>query len=219
MKLSITEFEERFEKYRESLRQEVHRFMDSAAVFRQITERTYDHLSEINLAPGFFHTVEYSLFNTIILWADKLFDERGDRGLFNFLSFVEYNRDWLTTSELKRRKSYPDGHWMLRDRMPITALSIEEDRSKIRSLVSLANIKLQRDKFHGHFDKEYFFDRSLLQSKAAITWAELDEAGKVMGSILNDYSVDFDGAMYSWNSPSDLGRLLAAAHRRTDYSD
>ena len=188
--------------------------MDSASVFRQITERTHDHLAEINLAPGFFHTVEHALFNTIVLWADKLFDERGERGLFNFLSFIEYNREWLSTKELKRRKSYPDGHWMLKDRIPITALSIEEDRRKIRSLASLASIKLQRDKFHGHFDKDFFFDRSRLNSEAAITWTELNDASAVMGSILNDYSVDFDGVMYSWGSPSDLSRLLAAAGRK-----
>jgi hypothetical protein len=220
MKLSVGEFEERFEKYRETLRQEIHRFRDAAAIFRQITEATHDHLPEINLAPGFFHVVEHSLFNTIILWADKLFDERGERGLFNFLSFIEYNREWLSVDELKRRKSYPDGHWMLQNRVPITAASIEVDREKTRSLASLASIRLRRDKFQGHFDKEYFFDRSRLQSEAAITWPELDEAAEVMGVILNDYSVDFDGAMYSWNSPSDLRRLLrAAARAKTDHGN
>lgn len=149
-----------------------------------------------------------------MLWADKLFDERGERGLFNFLTVVEYNRDWLTTDELKRRRGYPDGHWMLKDRIPITSESIEADRLQIRSLAALRSIRIRRDKFHGHFDKEYFFDRSRLHSEAPITWAELNEAGDVMGKMLNDYSVDFDGQMFSWKAPDDLGRLLKAAARK-----
>lgn len=219
MKLQRKDFEQQFEKYRDSLRLEIHRFRDSASVLRQISERTTDHLSEINMAPGFFHVVEDSLFTTIVLWADKLFDERGERGLFNFLTLVEYNRDWLTTTELKRRKGYPDGHWMLKDRIPITAQSIEADRLQIRSLAALQSIRIRRDKFHGHFDKEYFFDRTRLHNEAPITWVDLDEAGDVMGRMLNDYSVDFDGVMFSWSAPSDLGELLKAAARKGSAHD
>ena len=219
MKLSRDEFERQFEMYRESLRHEVHCFRDSASVFRQISDRTQDHLSEINLAPGFFHVVEDALFTTIVLWADKLFDERGERGLFNFLAFVEHNRNWLSIEELQRRKGYPDDHWMLKGCIPITAKSIDADRQKIRALAALRSIKIRRDKFHGHFDKEYFFDRSRLHAEAPITWTELDEAGSVMGQMMNDYSVDFDGAMFVWNAPEDLRRLLAAARRADDHAD
>jgi len=219
MKLPRAEFEQTFDKYRDHLRREIHCFCDCAAVLRQINDHTHDHLAEINLAPGFFHTVEDALFTTVVLWADKLFDEHGERGFFNFLMFVEYNREWLTTEELKRRKGYPEGHWMLKDRTPITAGSIEADRNRIRSLAGLPSIRLRRDKYHGHFDKKYFFDRTRLQNEAAITWKELDEAAEAMGSVLNDYSVDFDGVFYSWASPSDLGRLLSAAQRTRDRAD
>lgn len=211
MKLPRAEFERLFVQYRDTLRNEVHCFRDSASVLRQISDHTSDHLKEINLAPGFFHVVEAALFNTVILWADKLFDEQGQRGFFNFLTFVEYNREWLSTEELQRRKGYPDGHWMLKDRVPITAASIKADREKILALAALPSIKLRRDKFHGHFDKEYFFDRSRLHSEAAVTWADLQDAGEVMGTMLDDYSVDFDGVYHSWEAPKDLRRLLNAA--------
>ena len=214
MKLQREEFEQQYERYRDNLRHEVHRFRDAASVLRQINERLADHLPEVNLAPGFFHVVEDSLFTTVVLWADKLFDERGQRGFFNFLSFVEHNRDWLTTAELKRRKAYPDDHWMLKNRVPITFESIEADRTQIRSLAALRSIRLRRDKFHGHFDKDYFFDRSRLHTEAPITWVDLIEAGDVMGRMLNDYSVDFDGVMFSWEGPADLDALLEAAARR-----
>lgn len=215
MQMQRDEFEDYFCKYRKYLSMEIHRFWDSASVYRQISERTQDHLRELNLAPAFFRTVEDSLFTTIVLWADKLFDEKAERGLFNFLTFIEYNREWMGIDELKRRRSYPDGHWMLKGRLPITVQSIEADREKIRSLAALKSISVRRDKFHGHFDKDYFFDRARLQDEAPIRWMDLDEAGNVMGGMLNDYSVDFDGEMFSWNTIGidDLGTLLRAAAR------
>lgn len=104
---------------------------------------------------------------------------------------------------------------MLRNRIPITAHSIEEDRTKIRSLAALKSVRLRRDKFHGHFDKDYFFDRGRLQREAPLRWEELDEAAEVMGAIINDYSVDFDGNMFSWKTinVADLGALLYAASK------
>lgn len=218
MKLARPEFERLFVEYRENLRKEIHCFRDSASVLRQITDHTHDHLCEINLAPGFFHVVETALFSTIVLWADKLFDERGQRGFFNFLSFIEHNREWLTVLELQRRKGYPSGHWMLQNRIPITAASIAADREKIRALSVLPSIRLLRDKFHGHFDKDYFFDRGRLHSEAAITWADLQEAGETMGAMLDDYSVDFDGVFHSWQAPIDLCRLLDAAKQDSPHA-
>lgn len=215
MKLTRDAFEAHFREYRKHLQGEIGRFRDAASVLRQINERTNDYLCELNIAPAFFRTVEDALFTTVILWADKLFDEEGERGLFNFLTFIEYNRDWMTVGELQRRRNYPDGHWMLKDRVPITLDSIEEDRRKIRGLAALKSIKLRRDKFHGHFDKDYFFDRKKLASEAPITWANLKEAGEVMGEILNGYSADFDGELHAWESMGidDLTRLLHAARK------
>lgn len=213
MQMEREHFEEHFRNYRKHLSREIHRFWDSAAVYRQISERTQDHLNELNLAPAFFRTVENALFTTIVLWADKLFDEKAQRGLFNFLTFIEYNRRWMSIEELKRRRSYEDDHWMLKGRIPISVESIEADRARLRSLTALRSIRIRRDKFHGHFDKDYFFDRDRLQEEAPLRWIDLDEAADAMGSVLNDYSVDFDGEMFSWKTLGihDLSRLLGMA--------
>lgn len=224
MKLTRNEFEAKFLQYREHLQREVGRFRDAASVFRQISERQDDYLAELNLATAFFRTVEDSLFTTIILWADKLFDEKGERGLFNFLSFIEYNRDWMTVQELQRRRNYPDDHWMLKPEFrgpPITAKSIEEDRQRIRGLAALKSIQLRRNKFHGHFDSDYFFDREKLQREAPITWVGLKEAGEVMVTMMNNYSTDFDGQYFAEETMhiDDLTRLLAAARREKQVGE
>jgi hypothetical protein len=207
------EFQQYFSEYRKYLREEIHRFIDCIAVYRQIQERKTDRLEVIDQSPAFFGIVESALFTSIVLWGDKLLDERGERGLFNFLTFVEYERKWLTTAELQRRKEYPNGHWMLDARIPITVESIEHDRQKIRSLEALKSFRIRRDKFHGHFDKEYFFDRERLQLEAPLRWDDLEEAGNVMGALINRYSVDFDGTIFSWNTSNidDLDVLLQNA--------
>ena len=213
--MTSEKFDARFPLYREWLRQEIHRYRDAVDVYRRINERTKDHLAELNLAPGFFRTAESALFTLIVMWADKLLDEHAERGLFNFLTFVEYNRKWLSPKQLQRRRNYPDDHWMLANRKPITLDQINEDREAIRRLPCLQSFKIRRDKFHRHFDKAYFFDRSRLSEEAPLKWDDLTEAGKLMGRILNDYSVDFDGNSYSWNTLNidDLSALLSAARR------
>lgn len=209
------DFEKQFEEYRDFLRDEIHHFRDFVSIFRQIQERKSNMLEIINLAPAFFGTVERALFTSIILWAHKLIDENGERGLFNFLTFIEYNRKWLSTAELKRRKNYPDGHWVLEGRTPITVESIRMDRQKISSLHARNGFRTHRDKFHGHFDKDYAFEPERLHSDVLIFWKDLDEAGNVMGSVLNDYSSDYDGTIYSWKplNIDDLDVLLQFATR------
>ncbi|WMW81852.1 hypothetical protein RF679_06095 [Undibacterium cyanobacteriorum] len=219
MRISCADFEKEFDQYREHLRKEIHCLIDSVSVLRQISDHTHDYLNEINLAPGFFRVTEAALFSTVIMWADKLLDEKGQRGLFNFLTFVEYNRVWLSTKELQRRRSYADDHWMLKDRKQITSNSINEDRQKLRSLAVLPSIKLRRDKYHGHFDKKYFDDRSLIRVEAEIIWGDIETAVDAMSSILNNYSSDFDGSFFSWNAPNDLRRLLDFARRGSEKTD
>ncbi|WNV06125.1 hypothetical protein RP726_06835 [Candidatus Methylospira mobilis] len=106
----MNEFDSQFDDYRKYLREEVLRFCGYVAVYRQIQERKNDRLEAMNLAPAFFRTVESALYTSIIIWANTLFDTKGERGFFDFLTFIENNLKWLSVTELKRRKNYPDDH-------------------------------------------------------------------------------------------------------------
>ena len=149
--------EKEFEKYWESLHFEVERLASYISLYRHLHERMRDRLNEMNMSPAFFQVTIDALFTAIVLWVDKLFAKRSERGFLNFLSFVENNRKFFSIDELKRRKGYPGGHWMLK-REPITFQTIETDRQKLEQIGSLPNFKLRRDKFHAHFDKKYFFN-------------------------------------------------------------
>src|SRR5262245_48614603 len=158
-----SEPEQKFEEYREYLHQEASRLASYVALYRRLHELRSERLAEMNTAPGFFQVVIDALFSVIVLWVHKMFDEKSERGLANFLTFCECNRELFELKELKRRKNYPDGHWMLKNRKPVTIDSIDKDRERIKKLESLPSFKLRRDKFHAHFDKKYFFDRQKLQ--------------------------------------------------------
>jgi hypothetical protein len=147
------ETEKKFEEYRRYLIKEAIYLASLVALFRKLYERRVDRLEEMNIAPAFFQVVTEAVLSTIILWVDKLFDERGKYGIFDFLVFIENNRNILTVEQLKRRKNYPDGHWML-NRKPITLETIQQDRERIRSLDCLQNCSSLRDKFYAHFDKK-----------------------------------------------------------------
>lgn len=189
-------------------------------VYRRLHERRADRLDEMNLAPAFFQTVTDGLFSAIVLWVDKLFGEHAERGLHNFLTFVEYHRDMLSIEALKLRRGYPDGHWML-DREKIDFKAVEEDRQRLRSFPALQSIRIRRDKFHAHFDKEYFFDRKRLGDDAPLRWSDLEEALSLVKDILNRYSAAYDGNLYDLEplNASDLDDLLEELHKARTQND
>lgn len=202
------EIEKKFEEYRHYLVNEATRLTSFVALFRKLHERRGDRLEEINIAPAFFQVVTEALLSGIVLWVDKLFDEHGKRSIFNFLTFVEYNRNILTVEQLKRRKKYPSDHWMLA-RDPISLKTVKEDRELIQRLVCLQNFKTLRDKFYAHFDKEYFFDRDRMREMAP-TWGDLEEVVKVISQVINRYSVAYDGREFllELENINDLDSLL-----------
>jgi len=204
-----TLFENKFEDYRWYLHEELRRLAMYIRVYHRLHERRKDRLRELNIAPAFFTTVVNALFSAIIIWVDKLLDKKGERGYFNFLTFIEYNRKYISIDALQRRCGYPDGHWML-DRRPITLAVITEDRDKIRGLEALPSFKLRRDRFHAHFDKDYFFDRTRLGVETPLEWTDLDQALTVMHEILQRYSAAYDGTLYALAplNIDDIDRLL-----------
>jgi len=133
----------------------------------------------------------------------------------NLLGFIEQHRPIFEVKELQRRKNYPDGHWMLRDREPVTLQRIQTDHRRIAEFKPLASFKLRRDKYHAHFDKEYFFDRAKLQQDAPLTWGDLQQVVQLGKEILNSYSADYDGSLHSVEpiNAGDVDYLLDQLHQ------
>jgi hypothetical protein len=209
--------EKTFEQYRESLKQEAGRLACFIRVYRLLQERRGDRLEELNITPCFFQTVEDALFSAIVLWIDKLFAEGKERGLHNFLRFVENHQPLFSTEEFQRRRGLPDGDWRL-ERASVDYAMVAADREAIINFEPLKSFRLRRDKFHAHFDKRYFFDRSRIAEEAPLTWSDLDKAIELFKNILNQYSGAYDGAVFHIEplNIDDLNYLLDRLHQTKD---
>src|SRR3989338_9340049 len=104
--MNKAEAEKHFEEYREFLVEEFGKLASYVRLYRRLHERRADRLNELNIAPAFFLTTIDALFSAIVLWVDKLFGERSERGLVNLLNFIEQHRDVFDIKELQRRKNY-----------------------------------------------------------------------------------------------------------------
>jgi len=212
--MNQSDVEDYFEKYREYLVGELGRLATYVRLFRRLHERKSDRLKEMNIAPAFFSTTIDALFSAIVLWVDKLFGDRSERGLLNLLNFVEQHRGIFDIKELQRRKNYPNNHWLLQNREAVTLTSIQNDRRSLSEFKPLANFKLRRDKFQAHFDKEYFFDRNKLQVDAPLTWKDLEDVIQLGKKIVNFYSANYDGNIHAVEpiNAGDVDHLLDRLH-------
>lgn len=209
-----TETEKKFEKYRSGLIEEARILVGCIALYRKLHERRKDRIREMNIAPAFFQLVTFALLSTIILWTDKIFDKKGARGIFNFLTFIENNRDILAIEQLQRRKNYPDDHWMLK-RKPVTFEMITEDRKRIQELPCLESVSTHRDKYFGHFDKKYFLNFDKLKDEAPLTWGDFQKVVEVISEIIDRYSTAYDGECFPLEAINinDVDHLLDRLHK------
>jgi hypothetical protein len=214
--MNNSEAEKHFEEYREWLQLELSKLATYVRLYRRLHERMEDRLNEMNIAPAFFSTIIDALFSAIVLWVEKLYGERSERGLVNLLAFIEEHRHIFDIKELQRRKNYPNDHWMLKNREPVTIESIRADRTRIAEFKPLASFKLRRDKYHAHFDKKYFFDRTTIQQDAPLTWGDLQQVVQLGKEILNAYSADYDGNLHAIEpiNASDVDYLLDQLHQQ-----
>lgn len=227
--MAISDAEKRFERYRDNLRREVGLLADYVNLFRRLHERSGSYRFEINSAPTFFSLVTKSVFSTIILWADKLLDEKGQRGIFDFLKFIEANTGVFSIEKLKRRRNFPDSHWLLERRRKegeITASQVARHRGRLSKLRCLKSLRTRRDKYHAHFDKKYFFDLDRLGLDAPIALKDFENAVKALWTVVNKYSAAYDGKSYEPTSANinDLDHILYAIrechkHQMLEYSD
>lgn len=210
------DFDSIFQKYREFLHQEKSALASFITIHRQLYERREDRLKEINIAPAFFQTVTWTLYSSIIIWADKLLDENGQRGYFDFLKLMENNIEAFSIAALQRRTQHPLNPWFIQQmiRKPVTLETISGHRRQILNLEPLAAIKLRRDKLHAHFDKKYFFERWRFKEEAPLKWGDFESVIELMQEILNTYSAAFDGHSMSREpiNTTDLNHLLSRLH-------
>jgi len=196
---NICEAEKQFEEYRDNLRREVGLLADYVDLFRRLHQGRKKYSFEIDSAPAFFSLVTKSVFTAIILWANKLLDEKGQRGIFDFLKFIETNTHVFSIERLKLRRNFPDNYWVIEGRRKegeITVGRVARDRKRLKNLGCLKSLKIRRNRYHAHFDKKYFFELKRLERDAPIISRDFQKVVKILWTIVNRYSVAYDSNYY-----------------------
>lgn len=194
-------FDISFEQYRQALYEESLRLISTIRLYVHVNRKLSDRAEEFSIANTFFTYVLSSFFTTIVVWTDKLLNPRrnNERNYLNFLSMIENNRQYFSTENYRLRRNLPLEFWSVKQHVPITYEMIKEHRIRIENLNFMKFIALRRDKFHAHFDKEYFTQKEKLSDDAPIKWSDLDEVIKLIDEVFNRYSVAFDGGGWSFD--------------------
>ena len=191
-----------FELYRKNLIKEVINLFSYISIYKSLAEARENRLEEINFAPAFFGIVTQSLYTSIILWIYKLFDKNSERGIYNFLLFVEDNLSLFSKKHYKQHKSISDNDWRFTEIgwTELNLIELNEFKKIFDKNEILKNVKRQRDKFYAHFDSKYFYSLDKLYIDAPIKWNDFYEIKKNLDNIINRISVAYDGSGYSFDT-------------------
>ncbi|MCG8604871.1 hypothetical protein MJD09_07735 [bacterium] len=194
---SKSETEIKFENYRQALSGECMRLISTIRLYVHINKRMSDRAEEINTSAAFFFYVLSAFFTTIVVWTNNLLNpsDGSGRNLIQYLSFIENNREIFSMRNYQLRKGVPDDYWALKQHKPVTYKMIEADRKQISNFAALKSIELRRNKFHAHFNKEYFIDREKISGDAPLKWSDLNEIIRLLDEIFNRYSGAYDGSI------------------------
>jgi hypothetical protein len=92
--------------------------------------------------PQVFETVNDALFSAIVLWTDKLFAEDSQRGLGNFLKFVEHHRPIFSRDAFQHRRNLPNDDLRLERVRNVEFETVQRDQDVISSFEPLKSIRL-----------------------------------------------------------------------------
>src|SRR2546428_400411 len=209
--------EARFRELLTAFQREVQALVMVLNTYRHLHERHADYLNELNVAPAFFQTVLVALRTTWVVRSYSLLvgGSREEFTITKFLGFVRDNLDLFSKEAFLRRRSLPYGGPLGERHKAPTADTVRMDSRRVNRLTAIKSLKLQRHKFYGHLDPEYFSNPDLLTRSAPLEWGELTQIQDVLTDVLNRYSEAFNGELYSFEPENmlDVQKILDALRR------
>lgn len=194
--------EDRFVTFLEAFRREGHKFTMFTTVYRYLHERRHDSLDALNVAPAFFQTVLVALREVIIITAHKMVvgDRGGELSLKSFLTFVGSNLGLFSTEAYRTRQGFPANAWQVQRHEAPTLATVRADRRRLSTLGAVSSLRLLRNKYHAHFDPDFFVDPDRLGEAAPLRWQDLTDIRSTVEEILNRYSAAFNGNVFAFQS-------------------
>ena len=131
------------------------------------------------LTSALYSDVTFSIF--------KLFDKVGDRHIYHFLSYARNNLAAIA--------------W----KSPLTHSDIDRHEQNLKDVSELINnLRKRRNKFFGHYDKDYFYEPDLINASFPFSNDDAKALVRVLQIIVADHkraltgrsSISIDGFVY-----------------------
>lgn len=166
---------------------------DCFELYRYLLQCREKYLDLMNISPGFFQLVEYSLNHTFLIELAKIYDDRKDNktGLKKLLNQCKQNQSLFM---LEYQDEYIDVETDLPVITGVHTINVLADISlleaEMENLVPiLDNLKARRDKWYAHLDKAYE-DGVKLSEDFPLSFNDVDQlfafADKVCNRLLMD---------------------------------
>jgi len=161
--------QEQFTSLRDGL---INRLIDLDAKLRDLQSfyslvNETQYIDTINICPHFFRMHTDSLLKDIIIVLAKTFDKKSKRSIYTLLKWLDQCINNLSYKAT-----------------PISYVDISDFHTDIMNVEPvLTKIKMQRDKFLAHDDKNYFDQPFRIHEEAPIDLSELESILDVMRSI------------------------------------
>lgn len=172
---------------------------------------------EANVAPIFFYFTLKSLLMYVIISLAKLYEgykgrPRSDRNVIKFLEFIESNLILFDISEEFRKTI--NCEYIVDMQYVLNHKKIISDHSQL-----IDKLLTWRDKCFAHNDEEYFCKLDLLIEENPININEFRELIETFFSIINSYSIAYDGSQYlieSFEGVFDIDNIFEIISKKRD---
>lgn len=173
-----------------------------------------DKYESLDIGRYFFRLVAYSFNRTILIELSKLFSDKEQKSIIDFLKKAKENASSISPTTFDREK-------FQRVALKLCEYKciIDEQMKKILSKeVAIRKIKAHRDKALAHSDAEFFLNPGKLNEKYPLEFKEVDELMEIAIEILRYQNVylfesDLDIKVYSTSNVESVLQYVRAFKR------
>lgn len=214
---------------KEELRELIHSYLwrinylnNYFGLFAHIRKEIAASRESIWVAPMFFQTTIDALYHTVVVELAKLYSKYDD-GLNKLLNICEHNKDLFRTEGTREWKNPQTMEIIDREEYKVCVLDdIRVQREEIeKRKESIERIKVWRDKYFAHLDKEYRRAPEKLSEQYPLSDQVLRDLIDLADHICNQMLFDLNDECFGIDSTYvlDVDELLAIVDRHVQQED
>jgi hypothetical protein len=191
MTSNVGSFDSQYRAFLCALQDEITRVESQLSALVHLSNRSVE-ATYIEYAPVMFVVVRDALMVAVFITLARAFERNSDRSIFKLLNFTLSNYDKISwqrapwASSARGRSGGPNmpPEWWINKQ--------KQDLARYAHLID--RLKVQRDKFFAHNDKEYFGNHEALSEEHGLGPADLVEMVRAAQRVLGEHEEAFSGS-------------------------